>query len=220
MVNIDEQKQAIEKNRLAIEKHITELNDQSKKISTLIKVFIKKKNYETIVEAVSKDKENADRIGLDALKALKAKALNLSENNDEILEEQLSRSQTWLHKSLVEKNSEEFLKYCTNGFELARENINKSIQYCLGYAGEILKEYGFLNIPADRYFNFRHEGWCLDNGRVVYAFRYGQLLPGELSQAIGDYTSMISRFYMLVCEKEKLAKELKEKEMRDIWDQI
>ena len=180
--------------------------------------FVMKWYEDTAQRYAKKDADITLALGVDKVKQMKAKILDLQKNAEKITNEFLNDSDLWWH-----------LKESKNSWYIQIGNrppkaLDKAIRLILGRLGSILEEFGYdvttkasRRTDMDIWVEWDPSGrYHPPTGRPYYPS--GQEWSQEMRSTIEQYSELFEKAKELQSETNRLITAKKMKQAQDLWD--
>ena len=200
-VNIDKMKVDIE----TLQKNAQSISQEFINQSEL---FVTSWIDETATEVVKENYEVTKENGLEKLKKLKEDISNLQSRSSELVNKFLNVELDWVHKNSKYNHSDHYDK-----FKDFKDNLNKAFKSILGFLGDILSKYGYINFDKKCLWekSFKDE--------PKHYYKHNIAIPENLKSLFDNYDKIMSK---IVYEKTMLNIEIDKKnkeEAENLWSQ-
>lgn len=214
----------IEEIRIEIAKHETiveelekEFEQKRQEIIALIKVFAKDKINQLVDETVRNNSEHTKTLGSERLKGMKIKLHTILDECDATVDTVFLNDEVWMHigyeETLRKRNTNDY----TNAKD-AEKNIISGICLVLGKAGELLRNFGYIEVIPRYSYNTFGPWKEISKDKITYG--YGLSLPKELEIQIEVYRKGIYRLHSDINKLGELNIKLSQQEASDLWNQL
>lgn len=159
------------------------------------------------------NKEITIKLGAEGRNRLISEYKELIENIPEMIKDKLDKNDIWSHNWTLDKLIEKSHSHIAANYAFKELNgiIDKPIKEILGYLGELLSRYGYLEGKRS---NWKKN----DDGTYIYGYRID--CSPEMKNSINKYLKSDAQLARLISKLNDLEHQKESEEIEDLWDQL